>query len=382
MDVKTFLSVINLKLREERPLVPDFLNHTVISNNDFVEIWFKTKGCMYSNIGSCTFCDYWDSSDFKADDMYLFVENALNSLESIPKTILLQASGSIFDLRQVSYVTLRKIFTRLRKYYNTGFLFETHLDSITEDIIKLCRKTLPNNKLGVEIGLESANPWTLKYSLNKSISLSLIEEKLNILKKYDIEPIANILVGAPFLSLSDLINDSVESIVWALRTGFNRCVLFPVNLKKWTLIYSLQKYKLYNLPSLWAFIEVLNLLPVEYLSAIEIVWFEKREQLNLSYKVNDIPPTTCNVCYSQIIDLLKQFRSDYDQRINILYDLNSVQCSCKDKFKAQLASEKNEEFNLFEIYHHLSVKILGVSWWDRNKNSIISDIMNYKSLSV
>jgi len=382
MNVKIFLSAINLKLREEKPLVPDYLHYTIFSNNNFVEIWFKTQGCKYSNLGSCTFCDYWHSTNFEAYDMYIFVEKALNTLNFIPKTILLQTSGSVLDMKQVPYEIQKKIFNKLAQFQNTAFIFETHLYSVSENIIKLCRNTLLENKLSVEIGIESANKWTLKYSLNKMIDLSIIDNKLNILKKYNTEAIANILVGSPFLSLSDIIKDAVNSVKWVFTKGFDRCVLFPINIKKWTLVSWLEENKLYNCPSLWAFIEVLNQIPEKYMNEIEIVWFEEREQFNPAYSEKDISPTTCPICYPQVIVLLKQFRSDYSVRKNILHKLNSIQCNCKRVFKEELTNASLTKPNLIKTYKYIALNILGNNYWKKNKDAIISDIVDYQSINI
>ncbi len=378
IGVKDFLSSVNLKLRETKPHVPDTLNYTVREYNGFVEIWFKTNDCQYSQKGSCTFCDYWCSSDNEHNSMNSFVFNALKTLKQLPTTILIQTSGSIWDTKQVPINELKQIFELLSFYANSNIIFETHLYSISENILRLCRETLPENKISVEVGIETLNKWTLKHSLNKSINISTIKKNIALLNKYEIEPIANILIGAPFLTSDYIINETIETIQWCFNNGFNRCVLFPINIKKWTLISWLYENGFYKQPSLWLFIEILHSIPKKYLKSIEIVWFSERKQLNPSYQNNDIPPTTCPICYSKVIPLLNQFKSNYNERQNVLNELKKIECNCKFKFYSTLIEVDNS--NLKNIYKHIAISVLGKKYWLKNEESIFSDISKYEHI--
>lgn len=378
IGVKDFLSSVNLKLRETKPAVPKTLNYTVMENNGFVEIWFKTVGCQYSKKGSCTFCDYWYIPEIEQNIIHTFVSNAIKSLKLQPKTILLQTSGSLFDAKQVPINELEQILKLFSNYPNLNFIFETHLNSISDTVLKICRKILPENKISVEVGVETLNKWTLKYSLNKSINISTIKKKIALLNNYNIEPIANILIGAPFICSDDIINETIETIQWCFKNGFNRCVLFPVNIKKWTLVSWLYENDFYEQPSLWLFVEILHNIPKKYLNSIEIVWFSEREQLNPSYQDKDIPPTTCSVCYPEVISLLNQFGSNYHDRQNILNQLKEIDCNCKHRFYATLIG--NDRAILQNVYKQIGKRILGNEYWLKNKETILSDITEYLPL--
>ncbi|NDV57974.1 hypothetical protein [Bacteroides sp. 519] len=376
MNVNQFLSIINLTLRKHKPLIPQKLNYTICGDQRLTELWFKSKGCRNSANGSCTFCDYWHSTNHNSNEIAQFLDEAFKSLKYEPEVLLVNTSGSILDTWQVPVEAQKILINNLSRYVKTHIILETHLDTLSEDIISLYKSRL-NNNLSIEVGVESSNNWVLKYSLNKSFEKNAIEKKITLLKNNNIEPIANILVGAPLLSLPDMINDTIDSIEWAFDIGFESCVIFPINIKKWTLTNWMYENKLYKQPSLWAFIEVLNKIPSHFLEMIEIAWYKEREYYNPAYTDIDISPTTCPKCYSEVIYLLNQYKSDYSLRTMVLDELNMIKCDCKNEFYDELNQNYKKEIDLLDTYKFIAENILGYEWWCINKESISKDVESY-----
>src|SRR5438105_2907584 len=109
-----FLSKVNTALRRGRPSTPETLNYTVWSGPGeehlYAAVWFRTRGCRFDYRGQCTMCDYWVSTLPSADQMVQSCREALATLTSVPATLLVSPSGSMFDEWEVPAEARRGIF--------------------------------------------------------------------------------------------------------------------------------------------------------------------------------------------------------------------------------------------------------------------------------
>lgn len=113
--------------------------------------------------------------------------------------------------------------------------------------------------------------------------------------------IANILVGIPFLSTQEQIEDALTSIEWCIKNKIDEIDLFPINIKPYTLLEELYKSNDYDVISHWELIEVLNRVPEDYLSKIFLAWYGNR---NLKYdnEVHSIFPKSCFKCHNNLME--------------------------------------------------------------------------------
>jgi radical SAM enzyme (TIGR01210 family) len=263
----------------------------------------------------------------------------------------------------------------LTRFRETSFIFETHVNTISEDKIVECTQILKDRRVNVEIGLESAEPWVLQYCVNKSLEIQQVKTVLEILNKHRVGVFANIMVGIPFLSPSEMVAGAVSSVNWAFERGVDRCVIFPVNTKPWTLVYWMEERGIYKRPPLWALVEVLSRLEPQLLSTVELAWYVTRLQIHPKYTIPNQGPMTCPQCYDTVIRLLDQF-SVSDRRSEIVEQLVNLQCSCKDAWNAQLELEPTLPLHerVKAAYQMMGKQILGPHWWSQKGESVLASI--------
>lgn len=373
-----FLNLIGMRLRKGRPLVKS-VDHTVWSWRGprwtYAQIWFRTRGCRHSHTGGCTMCDYWASTYVPPKQMVVSVEKALSSLESVPGVLVVSASGSIFDDWEVPPQARHSIFQLLTRFRDTTIVFETRADTLSEEKIIECKSVLDEHRVFVEMGLESADPWIQQYCVNKGLDLKQFVEIIRLLKKHNVGSTANVLVGIPFLTAAESVEEAVSSVNWAFRQGIDSCVLFPVNVKPWTLIYWLKETGMYVPPSLWALVEVLIRLKPQMLPFVDIAWYKARSQPHPEYRIHPQSPTTCPRCHGTVAELLDQYAFAED-RERVLAQLAGLRCECRELWNA--AMRTSTDSTLYErvrmAYRNIGEGILGSQWWAEHEEEVLSSI--------
>lgn len=378
MKVVKFLDLIGSKLKEDRPNVPDTNNYTVEQHGDVVNFWFRTQGCKYTKngFGGCLMCDYSVSSQPSSHELISYIRNGLNQIKDSPSILLINSSGSFFDTNEVPENVRIEVYNNLSKYTNIEIIIETLLETITEDKLIEIRKILNKQTISIEFGLESIDPLVLKYSVNKKINLECLQPKLNLINKYNINSVANILIGNPFLSEEDIINDSVKTIKDMFDMNISYVVLFPVNIKQYTTVHWLYENNLYNQISLWSYIEVISKVDKEYLNRIELSWYKNRKPNNPLYKKSFKTPTTCPKCYDKVISLLDEFSVNKNSRIQILNNLKDMKCECKNIWGKSLNNKTDFKENIKKSYKKMGQDLLGKEFWGINETLIYNEVDN------
>ena len=385
MNRQTFLDLVLLRLRKDRPKAPETLNYAVLADcavsdaysyPSEVLIGFRTRGCRYNHGGGCTMCDYWISAPVPPDRMVAAVRHTLSTLDFEPNTLRVEVSGSFFDDWEVPQEARREILHLFSRFRNTHFVFETHANTITERKVIKCINILGHRQLSIEMGLESANPWILRYCVNKSLELQQLVKAINILKKHEVDSIVNIMLGLPFLSAYEMVADTVFSINWVFAQGANRCVLFPMNTKPWTLVFWMEENEMYVRPPLWALVDVLSELDSQLLPQIGLAWYRPRPQMHPGYKVPNRGPETCPLCYHDVMGLLDRFVIS-EERNEIVKRLVDFECVCKKAWYAR--KEQEPELPMRDrvrvAYQMIGEQVLGEEWWSENGASVVNSVV-------
>lgn len=377
LEISQFLDLIGSKLKENRPDVPSTHNYSVKYYGDIIHFWFRTQGCRYTRngYGGCLMCDYSTSSKAPSQELIGYIKEGLNEIENMGSMLLINSSGSFFDNYEVSQDVRLFLYTQLKKYGDLRIIFESLLEVITEsDIIEL-RKILNTQTIDIEFGLESSNPIILKYAINKrNTSKNNIINKIALMNRYDINAVANVLVGSPFLSEKENIQDAVQSITDAFKLGVSYVVLFPVNIKPYTVVNWLYENKYYDLISLWSYIEVLNQVDKRYLNHIELSWYKSKIPNNPLYQKSLIAPTTCSHCQAEVLGLLDEFSSCSNNRKAILTKINKISCSCKITWRERLNNISDYKNMVLSSYQKMAIEILGENFWQQHGQKISKEL--------
>lgn len=276
-------------------------------------------------------CDYgFGPSDTTAAEMVESVQLGLDALPAGVCHLLVSSIGSFLDEWEVPVSARMGILQSLSETSIGSFAFESRAETITDDAITQCRSRLPHRGLRAYLGLESANPWIARYCINKKLSLKAFAAALQKLRQQGVIASANVLLGAPFLTSLESIQDVLTSVSWALAKGADKCNLFPVHVKQGTLLQWLYERGLYSPPSLWSLVEVLRLLGSETVrNKIKFSWYKPYGSINVVCS-----PTTCSACQSEAIDRLDRFYRTNDYKW--IEQLVSLECDCKDLWRAEL----------------------------------------------
>lgn len=369
-----FLRLICAKLKESRPLIraDNSVRLELINDVPFASIWFRTRGCRHDQSGGCTMCNYGASSQPSISEMVGYVRDGLNALANYGEvSLLVSPSGSMFDSWEVPEEALLEIFRLVQASKCRSFVCETRAETITEELTDRYVAMLGNKRLSIEIGLESADPWILCYCVNKSLSLDRFVEVIPLLHRHQVASIANIIVGSPFLSPSEAIEDAVMSVRWALSRGVDRCILFPVHVRNLTLAHWLWKRGLYSPPSLWSLVEVLARLGPELAQRVTISWYKL-------YGKQDVivcSPSTCELCQPRVVELLDLYRNTYD--FSVINELVGLGCECKRTWRSSLSSPilLSLKERVAYCYEMVGRDVLGAEWWKEHGDVVLTSVL-------
>ena len=351
----------------ERPPVPPSLPYTLgyeeTDGGLFARFWFRTRGCTHSLGGGCTMCDYWISTDTDADETRSSVERVLAELrEKQPIDLLIETSGSYFDDQEVKPEQRTWMLERFRELSLRYVIVETRTDLRANDSLKACVEAIHPATLIVEFGVESLDPWVLKHCINKDTRPGSVQEAVDEVHRCAALATANVLIGAPFLSLGEQIEDSARSLADVLEMGFDTAVLFPVNVKHYTLTGWLRDREMYQAPPLWALVDVLNSLDTSLLPRVVISWHRPRPDYHPGYTTRYLRPETCPNCYQPLTTLLDEWRKSID-RAALLAQINSISCACRDEHEVNKSVPNQPLLERLRTQQRRIVdELLGGSW--------------------
>lgn len=343
MSDRSFLDLAMIRLHEGRPKVPKSLSYTLtpdrsisqtFSDSRNLALGFRTRGCRYTHNGGCTICDYWVGDPVSSEEMVAAVVQALAKIDFEPAVMRLEVSGSFLDDWEVPTDARRRILQLLSALDHTHFVFETHATTVSAEKVLEIRELLGHRRFSIEMGLESANPWILKYIVNKHLQLDQVEKALKLLGDQQVPSVVNIMVGLPFLTPSESVADAVASVKWAFSRGAAKCVLFALNTKPWTLVAWLEEHEMFERPPSWALVDVLSELAPDELSKIGLAWYRARSQQHPAYQVPNRGPETCPLCYDEVTKLLDMFVVG-QEREKVVMQLKEFRCGCQDRWRAR-----------------------------------------------
>lgn len=320
----------NKKIREKRPLTSDSKKYSMYENNGVLQICFKSIGCRYYLNGFCIMCDYGKGVNITKKELESSFDEAISKSKEPIKILLLNTYGSILDSDEIKDDCFLSLLNKISETDIKNIIFETHYTTICKEKLSTIKNILKDKRISFELGLESANKETRKNCLLKNIDNELFLEKIKLIHSFNMNAIANILVGIPFLNTKEQLNDSLNSIIWCFENGIDEVDLFPINIKPYTLLEKLYKDKKYNVISHWLLIELLNKVPSKYLSQIYLAWYGNRE-LEYTNCEHSIFPDSCSICHDDIMNFYKSFLSNNNTnyRKNLLNELlTNKKCNC------------------------------------------------------
>ncbi|MFW6375689.1 MAG: archaeosine biosynthesis radical SAM protein RaSEA [Thermoplasmatota archaeon] len=281
---------------------------------DVFSVIFRTRGCSWAYLGGCSMCGYYTDTnpDIKDEDLEKQISEALERYDDQP-IVKIYTSGSFFDEREVSYSIAEKI---LDSFDTEKTLIESRPEFITKKKMKNFSEL--TNKLEVAVGLESANDFVLKRCINKGFTFKGYKKAAERVKENDALLRTYLLLKPPFLTESEAIQDTLESIDKV--TDLSDIIsINPVNVQRGSLIEHLWYKNVYRPPWLWSLVEVLKK------SRLDTILVSSKAGLG-----SDRGTHNCEECDDEIIDKIDQFNISQDKSI---LDEIKYTCNCMDEWE-------------------------------------------------
>lgn len=342
------LTKANLIIRKDRPL--DNLNRiiTTFRRNDFLQLTFQTDGCRYSASGSCSMCNYGKGKKVNIEDILKELEVICQSEDfNACNMILLGASGSFLDDHEIPEEYQYKIMECIAKSNMQEIFIETHYKSITTTKLHKIRNLFGNNRVYIEMGLETITEEFQINILNKVIKLNELEKVITQIHAENMLVSLNILLGMPFLNKYEQITDTLKSIRWALDRKVDYVVVFPINIQPYTLFEWWYVNGYLSIPSPWMLVELLLELTDDELKHICLAWYGNRCIVYSNDKKTRVP-YACPICQPYLLDYFEKFSGNFNikYRKKILKKLLNTKFSCNCRQDFNIKSEKCESIEL------------------------------------
>lgn len=297
---------------------------TKVENRNY-QLLFMSCGCDKA----CTYCNY-------GFDYNLTLDMVMPELQKIRledydiRELELEANGSFLSEREIPYDLFLEALRFVAHRGIPVITMETHYTTITEKKLQAIRRILGEEQvINFELGFESANERVRKI-YNKDIDIKEYLEVTRMCEKYRIALQINVLLGAPFLTRKEQIQDCINSLkfVYEKMPKDTIVVLFPINIKNNTMLKQWQERGLYDQISSWEFVELLHKIPEEYLNRFTIAWWGNRE--NTFTKGIMQFPKTCDKCKERLMSFYKDFYCNWNpsHRKKIIEEMWASRCEC------------------------------------------------------
>lgn len=339
---------INRKIRQARPLIDDTNACEIYQADSILEISLSRGRCANDINGACIMCDYGIASKNKPVQEYLQdMDQAIKTYGDTVRCLMLCTNGSIFDENQVERELLEGAIDLAAKCAIPKIQLEAHYLDIDSEKLNMVKERLINKKVIIALGLETINQEYQDLIIGKRINIDDFEKRIALIKGYGFSIELNIMLGLPFLSPREQFMDALNTLKWVYSHQC-RPILFPVNVKPYTLLMEMHKTGQYSPISHWLILLLLEQLTEEELSQIILVWHGNRMENYDDPALHQIPPIACAKC----LPIIEGFYTDFAsvdsgvERKKILYDaLHKPFCDCLHKAKNNLCTESGLKFH-------------------------------------
>ena len=349
------LKELNCYFRLRRPQNPESNYIDYFFSGSYLEIDFPNICCPYDKIGCCTMCNYGTGNpitDINILNKQLLL--ILNKYKSETDILLIGTNGSVLDINYFQFDYLCDCLKIINSFSYNTLIFETHFSTITQSVLQLLRKLLPNKKIFIESGLESSNPIVQKYCYTKPLSLDFIKKKIQLVHESNMQLYINVLLGAPFLSVRCQKQDCLDTIRW-IRVQNCYVVVFPLNIKPFTTIEYMYQKKMYMPISMWMLFDILNSFSADELEYIDVTWYGNRQDEYVEDNCKTIFPYACNNCANKLLAFFDKYNNlkKGSERFFLreVFLKEKKLCRCHETYLNALSSSKNSRNIEKSIYY-------------------------------
>lgn len=233
-------------------------------------------GCEWARKGGCTMCGEFESisqrNEISKDPKFHIAQFVSGITNSQMWKVVEQSNLSISRLRiyqegnytnsnetsKIAQLKILKLATLIKGLEK--ITIEARPQYITDDVMREYYEIFKGTGIELEIGmgLEAENEVVRNVCINKAGTEKQFKEAIKIMNKYNISPLAYVLLKPPFLTEKESIIEAIATIEYANSLGFKRISLEPMSIHGYTLVDALRQNDLYSTPWFWSVIEVLK----------------------------------------------------------------------------------------------------------------------------
>ncbi len=309
------------------------------------QLYVPSRGCH----NACTFCNYGFKHPVRKEEILKKVEHICRYLPANIETLILESSGSFLDDRELLpelQYQIMEIVARTKVY---RVQIETHYKTVTDEKLQKILQILKGHAIAFEIGLESTSATTLDI-YNKDIDVEKLFQLVRDCDSLGIETSLNVMVGAPLLTIQEQVQDALNTVQDILKycPESTAIVLFPLNIKDYTLVKHMYNQGRYSVISHWEFIEVLEKIPRDALDRVFISWWGNRCN-EFHGKDAIIHPKSCDTCHGRLMKFYTSFvdTDSLQEKQSLVKEISHVTCQCRDDYETEKASQKVDK-NIYQ----------------------------------
>lgn len=329
----------NQMFRMDRPVEESCTRCEAFRQGGLLEVAVPALRCCHDAEGSCIMCNYGSGEPIQSRVALESQFDAHISAMGLElKTLILCTNGSFLDDRNVPPDIQESLVRRAQASIASTVIIETHVDTLTAEKLSMVRQNVSSKEVILEVGLESADSFVQKNCYLKEIPLGHLETVMGYARQLGFLFQLNVILGAPFLTASEQMDDAERAIRWALD-HHALAVLFPMNIKPYTLLHYAYSKGLYAPISHWAMPLLLARFSPAELARIDLAWYGNRKIEYDTAGITTIFPRDCPQCKS----FLQSFYQSYvltedgaDRRALIEYVLSAglAGCDCMEQERA------------------------------------------------
>ena len=311
------------------------------------QLYVPSRGCH----NACIFCNYGFKHPVRREEILKKVEHICKWLPANIETLILESSGSFLDDRELPAELQYQIMEIVARTKVHRVQIETHYKTVTDEKLRKILQILKGHAVAFEFGLETTSETTLNV-YNKDIDVKKLFQLVRDCDSLGIETSLNVMVGAPILTIKEQVQDALNTVQDILKYCPNSTdiVLFPLNVKDYTLVKHMYNQGRYSVISHWEFIEVLEKIPRDVLDRVYISWWGNRTN---EFHGRDaiIYPKSCEKCHHVLMDFYTSFvnADSLQEKQRLVEEIANVTCKCRDDYEKEKASQKEGK----DIYQRL-----------------------------
>lgn len=222
-------------------------------------------------------------------------------------------------------------------------IIESRPEFITKEVIEEIEEDLAGKRVEIGVGLELENNLFREICINKGFGFEEYVSCAKVIAESKLHLLTYVVVKPLFLTITESIEQAIKTARRVFELGSAVISFEPISLQRSTVVEYFFNKGIYSLPWGWDMIEIMkevHNLPTE----IRIGGFE-------FFPIPEVFIQNCALCNRELYEAIAQYNATKD-----LQPILSLQCNCKQTWKAEIAKELSLNENLItRVYKMLEL---------------------------